>query len=141
LSKDYSENNTHPETLYSNKKSTGEQGSFSAKCEQGRDTHFDGSQNPLQQGLEGVPTSPQQGRDTPPKLEKVTDEDAKKMRDIALLWWSEYYPEQKQALLTQMFGWQTPGTKYDGAILAEWLKGEEKVVCDRITELIRLRGN
>jgi putative DNA primase/helicase len=71
--------------------------------------------------------------------DKVTPEDAQKMRDIALVWWLEYYPEQMQALMTQMYGWQTPGTKYDVATLAEWLKGEDDLIRDRITELIHRR--
>jgi putative DNA primase/helicase len=70
---------------------------------------------------------------------KVTSEDAQKMRDIALVWWPEYYPEQMQALLTQMYGWQEPGAKYNVAILAEWLEGEDNLIRDRITELIHCR--
>jgi putative DNA primase/helicase len=70
---------------------------------------------------------------------KVTPEDAQKLRDIALVWWPEYYPEQMQALLTQMYGWQAPGTKYDGVTLAEWLDGEDELIRDRITELIHRR--
>jgi putative DNA primase/helicase len=78
---------------------------------------------------------------TQPQLlpKKVTPEDAQKMRDIALVWWPEYYPEQMQALLTQMYAWQTPGTKYDVATLAEWLEGEDDLIRDRITELIHRR--
>jgi hypothetical protein len=74
-----------------------------------------------------------------PLPEKVTPEDAQAMRDIALVWWSEYYPEQMQALLTQMYGWQAPGTKYDAATLAEWLQGEDDLIRDRITQLIHRR--
>jgi len=74
-----------------------------------------------------------------PLPKKVTSEDAQKMRDIALVWWPEYYPEQMQALLTQMYAWQTPGTKYDVATLAEWLEGEDDLIRDRITELIHRR--
>src|SRR4028118_355124 len=70
---------------------------------------------------------------------KVTPEDAQAMRDIALVWWPEYYPEQIQALLTQMYGWQTPGTKYDKTTLAEWLQGEDDLIRDRITQLIHRR--
>jgi putative DNA primase/helicase len=70
---------------------------------------------------------------------KVTPEDAQAMRDIALVWWPEYYPEQMQALLTQMYGWQAPGTKYDAITLAEWLQGEDDLIRDRITQLIRRR--
>jgi predicted P-loop ATPase len=107
---------------------------------QGGDTCLDNSQNLLQEGLQGVTTSPQQGGDTSSKLEKVTDEDAQKLRDIALVWWLEYYPEQMQALLTQMYAWQAPGTKYDVATLAEWLEGEDDLIRDRITKLIHRRG-
>jgi hypothetical protein len=70
---------------------------------------------------------------------EVSPEDAAKLRDIALVWWPEYYPEQMQALLTQMYAWQAPGTKYDVAILAEWLEGEDDLIRDRITELVHLR--
>jgi putative DNA primase/helicase len=74
-----------------------------------------------------------------PLHKKVTPEDAQKIRDIALLWWPEYYPEQMQALLRQMYAWQAPGTKYDVATLAEWLEGEDELIRDRITELVHLR--
>jgi putative DNA primase/helicase len=74
-----------------------------------------------------------------PLPEKITPEDAQKMRDIALVWWLEYYPEQMQALLTQMYAWQAPGTKYDVATLAKWLEGEDDLIRDRITELIHRR--
>jgi putative DNA primase/helicase len=74
-----------------------------------------------------------------PLPKKVTPEDAQKMRDIALVWWPEYYPEQMQALLTQMYAWQAPGTKYNVATLAEWLEGEDDLIRDRITQLIHRR--
>jgi putative DNA primase/helicase len=74
-----------------------------------------------------------------PLPEKVTPDDAQVMRDIARVWWLEYYPEQIQALMTQMYGWQAPGTKYDVATLAEWLEGEDELIRDRITELIHRR--
>jgi predicted P-loop ATPase len=105
----------------------------------GGNTSSNNSQNPLEQGLEGVTTSSQRGGNTSAKLEKVTDEDAQAMRNIAVDFWPEYYPEQIQGLITQMYGWQAPGTKYDDAILAEWLQGEEDVIRKRLTELIRLR--
>jgi putative DNA primase/helicase len=78
---------------------------------------------------------------TQPQLlpKKVTPEDAQKMRDIARVWWLEYYPERIQALVTQMYGWQAPGTKYDVATLAEWLEGEDSLIRDHITELIHRR--
>jgi len=85
------------------------------------------------QKLVGLLTQPQ------PLTKKVTPEDAQAMRDIALVWWPEYYPEQMQALLTQMYGWQAPGTKYDATTLAEWLQGEDDLIRDRITELIHRR--
>jgi predicted P-loop ATPase len=107
----------------------------------GGNTSSNNSQNPLEQGLEGVTTSLNQGGNTSSKLEKVTDEDAQTMRNIALNFWPEYYPKQIQSLITQMYGWQAPGSRYDGATLTEWLEGEDELIRDRITELIRLRGN
>jgi putative DNA primase/helicase len=85
------------------------------------------------QKLADILTQPQ------PLSQKVTPEDAQAMRDIALVWWPEYYPEQIQALLTQMYGWQAPGTKYDATTLAEWLQGEDDLIRDRITELMHRR--
>jgi putative DNA primase/helicase len=75
-----------------------------------------------------------------PSTEKITPEDAQVIRDIALLWWPEYYPEQVQSLVTQLYGREAPGTKYDVATITEWFKREVPEVRDRITELIRLRG-
>jgi predicted P-loop ATPase len=83
------------------------------------------------------PVPPQS--ETMPELEEVTDEDAQTMRNITRDFWPEYYPEQMQALFTQMYGWQAPGTRYDVAILTEWLQGEDDLIRDRLTELIRLR--
>jgi predicted P-loop ATPase len=110
-------------------------------CNLGGNTSSNNNQNPLEQGLEGVTTSSQRGGNTSAKLEKVTDEDAQAMRSIAVDFWPEYYPEQIQGLITQMYGWQAPGTRYDIAVLAEWLRGEDDSIRDRLTELIRLRGN
>ena len=73
--------------------------------------------------------------------EKITPEDAQAIRDIALVWWPEYYPEQMQSLLTQMYGREAPGTKYSVATLVRWFDGEVPEVRDHITELMRLRGN
>ncbi|MEG3906518.1 DUF5906 domain-containing protein [Microcoleus sp. w2-18bC1] len=72
--------------------------------------------------------------------EVISPEDAEKMRDIALIWWPEYRSEHLQALLTQMFGWNTPGRKYSIATIADWLEGEDELVRERITELIHLQG-
>jgi putative DNA primase/helicase len=73
--------------------------------------------------------------------ERITPKDAQTMRDIALLWWHEYYPEQMQSLVAQMYGREAPGTKYSVATITEWLKEEVPQVRERITELIHLRGN
>jgi putative DNA primase/helicase len=73
--------------------------------------------------------------------ERISPEDAQAIRDIALLWWHEYYPDQSQALLTQMYGRGTPGTKYSVATLTRWFDGEVPEVRDHITELMRLRGS
>jgi putative DNA primase/helicase len=72
--------------------------------------------------------------------EKITPEDAQVIRDVALLWWPEYYPEQVQSLITQMYGRGAPGTKYSVATLTRWLEGEVPEVRDHITKLIQLRG-
>ena len=85
------------------------------------------------QKLAEILTQPQ------PLPKQVTPEDVQKMRDIALVWWPEYYPEGIQSLITQMYGWQAPGTKYDVATLAEWLQGEDDLIRDRITELMHRR--
>jgi putative DNA primase/helicase len=76
-----------------------------------------------------------------PLPEKITPKDAQTIRDIALLWWHEYYPEQMQSLVAQMYGRGAPGTKYSAAALTRWFDGEVPEVRDRITELMRLRGN
>ncbi len=67
---------------------------------------------------------------------KISPEDAQKLRDIALIWWPEYYPEQLQNLFTQMYGWNAPGTKYDVAVIAKWLESQDELIRDRITELV-----
>jgi CRISPR-associated protein Cmr3 len=66
----------------------------------------------------------------------ITPEDAEKLRDLALIWWSEYYPGQLQNLLTQMYGWNAPGAKYDVAVIAKWLESQDELIRDRITELV-----
>lgn len=72
-----------------------------------------------------------------PEPETIGPADAEKMRDIACVWWPEYYPEQLQTLLTQMFGRGEPGDKYDRATIEEWLETEEEAVRERIWELMR----
>ncbi|MEG4446706.1 hypothetical protein QUB49_33955, partial [Microcoleus sp. AT9_B4] len=74
-----------------------------------------------------------------PDPETITPEDADKMRDIALVWWPEMYPEALQSLVTQLFGWNAPGTKYDAATVTAWLAEENELVRDRISELWLLK--
>ncbi|MEG4111361.1 MULTISPECIES: hypothetical protein [unclassified Microcoleus] len=74
-----------------------------------------------------------------PLWEKITPEDAQKMRDIALVWWRQLYPDQMGELFEEMYGRQEPGTKYTVATITKWLQGEVVEVRDRITQLIRLR--
>jgi len=74
-----------------------------------------------------------------PLSEKITPEDAQTMRNLALLWWFDFYPNQMQSLLAEMYGRQEPGTKYTVATITKWLQGEVVEVRDRITQLIRLR--
>jgi putative DNA primase/helicase len=76
---------------------------------------------------------------TVPESETITPEDAEKMRDIALIWWDEYYSEQLQNLLVQMFGWKSPGTKYSREALERWLESEDAVVRERLDELWRMK--
>lgn len=137
--KDYSNESTHPTTLYSNKKSSDGLSDSREVCEQGGNIFPDNPQNPLEQELQGVPTSVPRGGNTPPETEKIADEDAQRLREIALTWWPEYYPDQVQTLLTQMYAWDTPGRKYSAATVTDWLEGEEQSVRDRLTELMRLR--
>lgn len=141
LLKDYSENNADIEADTSIRNQTPNISTPSKGWNIGGITCSDDSQNPVGQSLGGDTTSPERGGITSSKLEKVTDEDAQAMRSIAVDFWPEYYPEQIQGLITQMYGWQAPGTKYDMAVLAEWLRGEDDSIRDRLTELIRLRGN
>ncbi|MEG3898156.1 MULTISPECIES: VapE domain-containing protein [unclassified Microcoleus] len=74
------------------------------------------------------------------KSEGIDEEDAQKLREIATIWWNEYYPEQLQNLLTQMYGWKAPGAKYSQEAIERWLEGEDAVVRDRIGQLIQLKG-
>ncbi len=66
--------------------------------------------------------------------------DAETIRDIAQLW-DEYYPEHTQNLITQMFGWQSPGQKYSQEIINQWLETEDELVSDRITQLFAIRNS
>jgi phage/plasmid-associated DNA primase len=66
----------------------------------------------------------------------IAPDDAEKMRDIALVWWPEMYPEALQSLVTQMFGWGEPAHKYSAVQIAQWLQGEDDLVKYRIGELM-----
>jgi hypothetical protein len=35
-----------------------------------------------------------------------------------------------------MYAWNAPGTKYDVAVIANWLEGQDEVIRERITELV-----
>lgn len=70
----------------------------------------------------------------------IEEIDAKKMREIALIWWEEQYPEQLQSLIIQMFGWRQPAQLYSLEIIKSWLEGESEIVRDRITQLIEIKN-
>jgi hypothetical protein len=84
--------------------------------------------------------APPEPEPTPAKPEpepaQIAPEDAVKMRDIALVWWPEMYPEGLQSLVAQMFGWGAPAKKYSASLIAQWLQGEEKLIRYRIAELM-----
>lgn len=65
--------------------------------------------------------------------------DAKAMREVAIDFWSFYYPST-QSLVTQLFGWDSPGAKYDTATITCWLESESKLVRDRIGYLLALHS-
>lgn len=51
------------------------------------------------------------------QTELIDPIDAEKIRDIARIWWDEYYPEHTGSLITQMFAWKSPGQKYSQEII------------------------
>jgi hypothetical protein len=75
-----------------------------------------------------------------PEPETIAPADVEALREIATLWWPEYYPEQLQTLITQMFGRGAPGTRYDVATITAWLASEDAVVRERIGELMQRRS-
>lgn len=75
-----------------------------------------------------------------PEPELIASDDAEKLREIASIWWPEYYPAQMQTLITQMYGWGAPGAKYDAATITAWLVGEDELVRERIAELMERRS-
>ncbi|MEG4335723.1 hypothetical protein QUB40_27880 [Microcoleus sp. AT9_A2] len=68
----------------------------------------------------------------------ITPADAEKMRDIALVWWPEMWPEAQQSLVAQLFGWGAPARKYSPVQIARWVQGEDELVRDRIGELMAI---
>jgi hypothetical protein len=79
--------------------------------------------------------------ETAPEPETIAPADAEKLREIATIWWDEYYPVQIQSLITQMFAWGAPGTtRYDAATINAWLATQDAVTRDRISELMQRRG-
>lgn len=88
-----------------------------------------------------IPVSEAIRRKTIPEiLEVINPIDAETIRDIAQIWWDEYYPEHTGTLITQMFGWQSPGQKYSQEIINQWLQTEDELVRDRITQLFNLKN-
>ncbi len=75
------------------------------------------------------------------RAEQVSEEDAEKMREIATIWWLEFYPDRMQSLVSQMYAWKAPGTKYETAVIVQWLEGEDDLIRDRINQLISLKNN
>jgi len=74
-----------------------------------------------------------------PEPETIAHADAEKLREIATVWWDKYFPEQLQTLITQMFGWGAPGTKYSREAIERWLESEDAVVRSRLDELWRMK--
>ncbi|TAG98768.1 MAG: DUF3987 domain-containing protein [Oscillatoriales cyanobacterium] len=72
--------------------------------------------------------------------QSITPEDAEIIRNIALIWWDEYYPEHMGSLIVQMFGWQSTGQRYSQEIINQWLETEDELVRDRITQLFTLKN-
>lgn len=86
---------------------------------------------PIEQPAE--PTSPE-------LLAVITRADAGKLKDIATVWWDEYYPEHVQSLRTQLFGWGSVGNRYAPETVMEWLTVQKPKVRDRLIELYELAG-
>ena len=77
---------------------------------------------------------------TPKLPEVLTRADAGNLKEIVTTWWDVYYPEHTQSLLIQLFGWQSVGVRYSAETVFEWLKIQEPVVRDRVTELYEMVG-
>ncbi|MEG4304875.1 phage/plasmid primase, P4 family [Microcoleus sp. D3_18a_C4] len=102
-------------------------------------TTFSALSAPPMIALTGNPQEPESLQPAP-EPELIAPADAEKLREIATVWWPEYYLQQLQTLITQMFGWGAPGTRYGVATITAWLASEDAVVRERIGELIRRRS-
>jgi hypothetical protein len=91
---------------------------------------------PLEPSASVEPTS-----NSVPTPNQISSLDAEKLQNIALIWWPEYYPDQLQSLVAQMYGWDAPGTKYDVDVIAMWLESQDEVIRNRINHLISLKNN
>ena len=91
---------------------------------------------PLEPSASVEPTS-----NSVPTPNQISSLDAEKLQNIALIWWPEYYPDQLQSLVAQMYGWDAPGTKYDVDVIAMWLENQDEVIRNRINHLIWLKNN
>ncbi|MEG4281375.1 hypothetical protein QUA62_28525 [Microcoleus sp. MON1_C1] len=76
------------------------------------------------------------GEPPPPPIEQIEQIDAEKMREIALIWWDEFYPEQMQSLISQLYAWKAPGTKYSQEAIDCWLNTQDEIVKERISRII-----
>ena len=75
------------------------------------------------------------------QTELIDPIDAQKIRDIAQIWWDEFYPEHTQSLIIQMFSWNSPGQKYSQTIINQWLETEDELVNNRITQLFTIKNS
>jgi hypothetical protein len=76
----------------------------------------------------------------PPPIEQIEQIDAEKMREIALIWWDEFYPEQMQSLISQLYAWKAPGTKYSQEAIDCWLNTQDEIVKERISGIIEAKN-
>jgi hypothetical protein len=97
---------------------------------------LEAASTPLEPSASVEPTS-----NSVPAPNQISSLDAEKLRNIALIWWPEYYPDQLQSLVAQMYGWNAPGTKYDVDVIAMWLESQDELIRNRINHLISLKNN
>ena len=78
--------------------------------------------------------------EAPTPIEQIEEIDAEKMREIALIWWDEFYPEQMQSLISQLYAWKAPGTKYSQEAIDCWLNTQDEIVKERISQIIEAKN-